>query len=266
MTKRWTVFLFGALSYLITLGVFAELIVFAGDLPVSRTVDGPPPGAGGPSLALDLVLDLGLIALFGLQHSLMARPAVKRALARLVPAAALRSLYVLLAGAALAVLMRLWRPLPGALWHASRGWPHALLTALFAGGWLTVLGCTFLVGHFDLLGLRQVTLELRGRPYTPLPFVDGGIFGLVRHPLMLAFLAAFWIVPVMGWGHLLLAAGMTGYILVGIAFEERDLERAFGERYRRYRARVPMLVPGLRVGRRGAAAGVSTAAGRGGER
>lgn len=238
MAQRALVFLFGVLSYLAALAAFAWLVAFCGDAFVRSGADAAS-GGGWAAVATDV----GLLALFGLQHSVMARPHVKRRIGRLVPPAAQRSLFVLLAAAALALLLWQWRPLPGMLWAAASGWLHVLLTGLMLAAWLTVLACTFLVGHFDLLGLRQVTLHLRGVPYEPLPFTESGAFGVVRHPLMLAFLAAFWVAPLMSLGHALLALGMSAYILVGTAFEERDLERAFGDTYRRYRARVPKLVP-----------------------
>lgn len=253
MRERWMVFLFGLVGYLAALAVFAWLVAFCGGRIPVRMGGAAVPRSGAWAPAIDVAL----VLLFGLQHSVMARPAAKRLLARVAPPEAERSLFVLLASGTLALLLWQWRPLPGTLWNAAAGWPHALLTALFGAAWLGVLACTFLVGHFDLLGLRQVTLCLRGVPYTPLPFVETGAFGTVRHPLMLAFLAAFWAAPVMGWGHVLLALGMSAYILVGVTFEERDLERAFGDRYRRYRARVPMLMPRLRTVARSMRAGTA---------
>lgn len=256
MRERVMVVVFGVVSYLAALAVFAWLIAYCGGVIVpGGGADGGTAAAAGGWRAW--AVDVALMVLFGVQHSVMARPAVKRRLVGVVPRAAERSLFVLLASAALGLLLWQWRPLPGALWHAATGWPYALLGALFVAAWLGVLACTFLVGHFDLLGLRQVTLHLRGAPYAPLPFKESGAYRLVRHPLMLAFLAAFWVAPVMPWGHALLALGMSAYILVGVAFEERDLERDLGERYRSYRARVPMLVPrpgrSLRAPRAGAA-------------
>lgn len=236
MLKRWLVFLFGLASYLAALAVFVWLVAFCGDLAA-------PADAASAGVWSALAIDLGLVALFGMQHSVMARPAVKRGLRRVVPPAAERSLFVLTAAGVLGLVLWRWQPLPGTVWAAASGWPYALLTALFVASWVGVLVCTFLVGHFDLMGLRQVTLHLRGAPYTPLPFVESGAFGVVRHPLMLAFLVAFWATPVMRWGHLVLALGMSAYILVGLAFEERDLVRTFGDRYRSYRRRVPKLVP-----------------------
>lgn len=241
MARRLAIFAFGVAAYLAALAAFAYLVAFLGDLPVPRTVD----RGGGAPLAVALLIDVALVALFGLQHSAMARPAFKRWVHRRVPEPAERSLFVLLAALALAALCAFWQPLPGTVWDASAGWPAAPLETLFWAGWLGVLGATFLVDHFDLMGLRQVTLQLRRVPYRPPRFTEASAYRYVRHPMMLAFLIAFWATPRMSAGHLVLALAMTAYIVTGTLLEERDLLRAFGARYADYRRRVPMLVPML---------------------
>jgi len=242
MARRLAIFAFGVVAYLAALAVLAYLIAFLGDLPVaSGTVDR---GTGAP-VGAALLVDVALVVLFGLQHSAMARPAFKRWVHRRVPASAERSLFVLLAALALAALCAFWQPLPGTVWYVPAGWPVALVAALFWAGWLGVLGATFLVDHFDLMGLRQVALQLRRVTYRPPRFTETSAYRYVRHPMMLAFLIAFWATPRMSAGHLVLALAMTGYIVTGTLLEERDLIRVFGARYADYRRRVPMLVPML---------------------
>ena len=209
-----------------------------------KSLDSAPVGPLGTSL----LIDLGLLALFAVQHSVMARPAFKRGWTRIVPQPVERSTYVLASSLALILLFWQWRPLGGVVWDVQRPVGRALLYAGFAFGWLLVLVTTFLINHFDLFGLRQVWLHLRGRPYTPLPFKTPGPYRLVRHPLYVGWLFAFWSTPTMTATHLLFAVVTTAYILVAIQLEERDLVAAHPE-YAEYRARVPMLVP---VGRRAA--------------
>ncbi len=239
MTKRWLTLCFGGAAYL--LFVFATLygIGFTGGLVVPKALDD---GARGPLLAA-LLMDLMLMALFGIQHSLMARAAFKAWWHRLVPEPAERSVFVLGASLVLWLLFWQWRPLPGVIWSVQEGAGHALLVGAFWLGWLIVVLSTFLIDHFDLFGLRQVWLFWRGNAYSPVPFKQPAIYRYVRHPLMLGFVIAFWATPQMTVGHLVFAAGMTTYILIGIAFEERDLVRAFGTAYERYRQSVSMLLP-----------------------
>jgi methanethiol S-methyltransferase len=214
--------------------------VFVGDLGFLKSVDSPGyPTPRGQALAVDVAL----ILLFGLQHSVMARAPFKAWLKRAIPEAAERSIYVLASSAALFVLYLYWQPIPIAIWNHNDGWQHAVLVALFWIGWAMVVSSTFLVDHFDLFGLRQVALFLRGVPYRPVEFRESWIYRRIRHPLMASFLVAFWATPRMTVGHLVFALGMTVYILVGVWFEERDLVKAFGVKYAEYRKRVPMLVP-----------------------
>jgi len=239
MVKRAVVFLFGVLSYLIFLGVILYAIGFTGDLLVPKSID----QGGQSSPAVAVLVDVGLIALFGVQHSLMARKSIKQRLARWVPKPAMRSLYVLCASLALILLFWQWRPIGDSVWSFSEVWLSLGLQALFWIGWGMVVLSTFLIDHFDLFGLRQVYLYLRGIEYTPLGFKQPVAYRYTRHPLMLSILIAFWSTPQMSVDHFLFAAGMSFYILIGIRYEEKDLIKAYGESYRRYRQRVAMLFP-----------------------
>jgi protein-S-isoprenylcysteine O-methyltransferase Ste14 len=248
---RWLALVYGALCYLAFLACFGYLVAFVGDLGVPRSVSvGPagPPGmvpGNGPALewAVALALDLALLALFGLQHSLMARPAFKRIWTRIVPEPVERSTYVLLSSLTLGLLFRCWRPLPGVLWDLH---PAALRLAVWTSFWAGValtLASTCLISHADLFGLRQVWFRFRGRPYREPAFTPNALYARVRHPLMLGFLATFWAAPRMTLGHLLFAAGTSCYILAGTLLEERDLLAALGPDYAAYRRRVPRFCP-----------------------
>jgi protein-S-isoprenylcysteine O-methyltransferase Ste14 len=247
MAARVLVFAFGAASYLCFLAVVLWSVAFVGDLGYVKTVDSGAPTRGWVASGL---IDLALIAFFGLQHSTMARGRFKGWLTRSLPQAAERSVYVLASSVALAIVFAAWQPLAIAVWNHNDGWVHVLLVALFWIGWLMVLASTFLIDHFDLFGLRQVWLFLRQRHYTPSPFRDSWAYRAVRHPLMASFIVAFWATPRMTIGHAIFSAGMTAYILVGIKLEEGDLLRAFGSAYADYRQRVPMLLPGMRWSRK----------------
>ncbi|HTH79084.1 MAG TPA: NnrU family protein [Ramlibacter sp.] len=240
MPTRLTVFAFGVATYLFFGIVVLWSVVFVGDLGFLKTVDSPGyPTPRGQALAIDVAL----ILLFGVQHSVMARGSFKAWLARVVPEPAVRSIYVLASSIALALIYLWWQPVPIAIWNHNDGWPHTVLVALFWTGWAMTLASTFLIDHFDLFGLRQVALFVRGVPYTPVPFKQSWIYKRVRHPLMASFLIAFWATPRMTVGHFVFALGMTIYILVGVWFEERDLVKWHGAAYGDYRKRVPMLVP-----------------------
>jgi protein-S-isoprenylcysteine O-methyltransferase Ste14 len=240
--KRIVAALYGAACYALFLFTFAYMIAFVGNLPVPKTIDS---GAAGPALTA-LVVDLGLIALFGLHHSLLARGGAKRRLSRLIPSAVERNTYVLAASLLLLALAWLWQPLPGALWDV-RGLAAGLLSGLFWAGWLIALASSFLINHFELFGLQQAWFNLVGRRPGASPFQTPWLYKWVRHPMMLGLLIAFWAAPRMSAGHLLFTAGMTAYILAGLYFEERDLVRHFGQAYAAYRRQTPMLLP---VGRR----------------
>ena len=231
--------LYGGSAYLIFLGAFLYAIAFVGNLPVPKSIDSGEVG----SIATAVTVNTLCLALFALQHSVMARPRFKSWWTRWVPPALERSTYVLLASLALLLLYWQWRPLPQLLWSVTEPLPAALLTATFWIGWAIVLLSTFLINHFELFGLSQVYARWR-RQVLPAPaFRTPFLYKIVRHPIYLGFLLAFWATPVMSVGHLMFAIATTGYILIGIYLEERDLIALFGEQYRRYRRDVAMLVP-----------------------
>jgi methanethiol S-methyltransferase len=239
--QRSSALAFGAFSYAIFFATFLYFVGFIGGFGVPKTVDS---GSAG-SLATALAVDVALIALFGVQHTLMARPRFKAAWTRVVPRTIERSVYVLLSSAVLLFLYWQWRPIPTAIWQVESGVGRAAVLALYFGGYATVLYASFLIDHFDLFGLRQVFLHWRARAYTEKAFRVRGAYRLVRHPLYVGWIVAFWATPTLTVGHLLFAAGMTAYILVAIRFEERDLAALHGEPYRRWRERTPALVPRL---------------------
>ncbi len=241
--QRIGIFVFGVLSYACFLVSFVYAIGFVGGFGVPRSIDSAPAG----SLAMAIGVDLLLLTVFALQHSVMARPGFKRWWTRTVPEPAERSVYVLASSLALLLLFWQWQPIGGVVWHVEHPIGRAVLLALFGAGWLFVLVTTFLINHFDLFGLRQVWLHLRGKPYRPLSFVTPGPYRHVRHPLYVGWFLAFWATPTMTAAHLLFALTTTAYILVAIWFEERDLLAFHGERYAEYRRRTPMFVPRMRV-------------------
>jgi protein-S-isoprenylcysteine O-methyltransferase Ste14 len=242
MLKRILFFAYGIFSYLIFLGTFLYAIGFIGNFGVPRTLDGP---ASGP-LLISFAIDAGLLTLFAVQHSVMARKWFKEWWTRLVPKPVERSTYVLFSSIALIVLFTLWRPLGGVIWSIEDPTGRFVLRALFAFGWGLVLVSTFLINHFDLFGLRQVWFYLLGKPERAMSFVTPGPYRLVRHPLYVGWLFAFWMTPLMTSAHLLFSIATTAYILIAIQLEERDLVREHGETYEDYRRSVPMLVPSVR--------------------
>ena len=235
---------YGAMCYLVFLVAFLYAIGFVGNIVVPRSIDN---GIAG-STAEALIVDVLLLGLFAVQHSVMARPVFKRWWTRLVPKTIERSTYVLLSSLMLLVLFWQWRTIPAVIWDVA--WPagRIVLWAVFWVGWALVLAATFMINHFDLFGLRQVYLAWRGEPYADLQFRTSLLYRLVRHPIMLGFIVAFWATPTMTVGHLLFALATTGYILIALQFEEHDLTAALGDQYREYRGRVPMLIPGLHHG------------------
>jgi len=241
MLKRLSVFLYGVLCYVVFFATFLYAIGFVCNSYVPRSLDGPPVAP----LASSLLVDLGLLLLFALQHSVMARPAFKRGWTRLIPEAAERSTYVIASSIALILLFAFWQPLGGVVWSVTQPTAVIVLYSLCAFGWLLVLVSTFLLNHFDLFGLRQVWLHLRGAPYTHLTFSTPGPYRLVRHPLYVGWLFAFWATPDMTLTHFVFALATSGYILAAIQLEERDLVRHLGSQYSDYRKRVPMLIPGI---------------------
>jgi len=239
VTKRILVFVYGSLAYLVFLGTFLYAIGFIGGFAVPTRLDGP----GRGPVASALAINAALLTLFALQHSVMARPWFKDAWTRIVPEPAERSTYVLLSSLALILLFWQWRPMGGVVWSVEDPTGRFVLRGLFGFGWALVLMCTFLINHFDLFGLRQIWLHLIGKPYTRLRFVTPGPYRLVRHPLYVGWLFAFWATPTMTVAHLVFAVATTAYILVAIQLEERDLVREHGNAYEQYRQGVPMLLP-----------------------
>src|ERR1044071_6399060 len=239
MLKRILFFAYGSVSYLIFLATFLYAVGFIGNFGVPSTLDGP---ATGP-LAISLAIDVLLLTLFAVQHSVMARKWFKEWWTKLVPKPIERSTYVLFSSVALILLFALWRPLGGVVWSVEDPIGRIVLRGLFAFGWGLILYSTFLINHFDLFGLRQVWRELRGQPESALRFTTPGPYRLVRHPLYVGWLFAFWMTPVMTLAHLLFSVATTAYILLAIRFEERDLVREFGRPYEEYRRSVPMLIP-----------------------
>jgi protein-S-isoprenylcysteine O-methyltransferase Ste14 len=237
--------LFGIAAYLLFFATFLYLIAFVGNLPwVPKTVDRG--GIAGP-VGLAVIVNVALIALFGLQHSVMARAGFKRAWTRIVPPPIERSVYVVAASLALILLFLVWRPIPQPVWSVENGAGVAILWALFGLGWLIVLLSTFLISHFELFGLAQVWDHARGAgEVAPPKFRTPFFYRYIRHPLYSGFFLAFWATPQMSLGHLLLAAGVSVYMLIAIRYEERDLVALFGADYEDYRNRVGMLTPRLR--------------------
>ena len=236
---------FALVAYAIFLATFLYLIAFVGNLPgLPLTVDH---GIEGP-VAMAVIIDIVLIALFGLQHSVMARQGFKRAWTRIVPEPIERSFYVLMASAMLIILFNFWHPIEGTVWSISDPTARTILWALFGTGWLVVLISTFLLNHFELFGLQQAWLHMRGRTAQPPQLRQPMFYKWVAHPLYSGFFLAFWATPHMSYGHLLLSVGMSIYMLIAIRYEERDLTTYYGTEYEEYRSRVGMLLPG--IGRR----------------
>jgi len=244
--SRLFALLYGALCYAVFLVVFLYAIGFVMGIGVPKHIDSGTTG----DFASALSIDLALLGLFAAQHSGMARQGFKRWWTRIVPTPIERSTYVLLSSLVLALLFWQWRPLPPMFWDVQNPSARWALYALAALGWLLVLSSTFVINHFDLFGLRQVWLHARNRVYPETPFVVRAFYRIVRHPLYLGFMIAFWTTPAMSLGHLLFAITTTGYILIAIQLEERDLITTFGDSYRDYRKRVPMLLPWTKRGRR----------------
>jgi len=246
VSKRIAFFTYGTVSYLLFLATFSYAAAFIGNIAVGQTIDGTPQVPFGQAL----LINVALLGLFAVQHSVMARPAFKRWWTTFVPKPIERSTYVLFSSAALLVLFHKWQPMGGIIWDVQSEAGRIALYGLFGLGWLVVLVATFLINHFDLFGMRQVWLYLRGQPYTQLGFMTPGFYRFVRHPLYLGFLIGFWATPTMTVAHLVFALMTTAYILIAIQLEEGDLIRALGTTYAEYRRQVPMLIP--KVGRKDA--------------
>jgi protein-S-isoprenylcysteine O-methyltransferase Ste14 len=249
--------LFAAISYAAFLASFLYAIGFVGNLFVPKSIDAPAGPAGWAAFAIDAAV----LGLFAAQHSVMARPAFKAAWTRIVSPSIERSVYVLVSSLLLVLVFWAWRPLPGIVWDWRGSAAGDALLALYGVGWLLVLLSTFMISHFELFGLTQAWRRLRNAPTPASSFKVVLLYRFVRHPIMLGFIIAFWSAPVMTYGHLLFAVLTTGYILVGIQLEERDLIAAFGNAYERYRQRVPMLLPFGKGGSRDPATPRSSPAG-----
>jgi protein-S-isoprenylcysteine O-methyltransferase Ste14 len=232
---------YGGIAYLIFFGTFLYAVGFVSRFIVPKTVDSG--AASAPITAL--LVNLVLMSIFAVQHSGMARQGFKRLFARFASPAIERSTYVLLASLSLILLFWQWRPMPMTIWNIDDPVLAGIATAGGFAGWLIVLYSTFLISHFELFGLTQVVSHFAGRAVEPMKFKTPGLYRLIRHPIYLGFIIAFWCTPVMTLGHLLFAAVTTAYIFVGIYLEERDLVSLFGDQYRRYRDKVAMLVPGI---------------------
>jgi len=235
-------FVYGLVSYAVFFATFLYAIGFLGGFGVPLTVD-----AGGPesSTGVALMINLALLTLFAVQHSVMARPGFKEAWTKVIPKSMERSTYVLLSSLILALTFWLWRPMPALVWEVQNGIGRAVMWGLFGFGWFVLLLSTFLINHFELFGLQQVWQNLRGKRATEARFREPLFYKIVRHPLYVGWLLTFWATPTLTVGHLVFALGCSAYILVAIRFEERDLIRAHPE-YAEYRRRVPMLIPGFR--------------------
>ena len=243
MVKRVSFFIYGCLSYLLFLAAFLYAIAFVEGVVVTTRLDGAAAGPLGTSLLIDTVL----LGVFAVQHSVMARRGFKAWWTRIVPSEMERSTFVLLASAALLLMFWQWRPLGGVVWEVAAPAGRDVLVAISAFGWGMVLVATFLINHFDLFGLRQSWFALRGVPYRPVKLATPWLYRVVRHPLYLGFLIAFWSAPTMTLAHLVFAIATTGYILIAIQLEERDLVAEHGASYETYRRQVPMLLPSGRA-------------------
>ncbi|WP_456432970.1 methyltransferase family protein [Nitratifractor sp.] len=243
--RRFGIVLFALAAYLAGFVTLLYLIVWLFPFPwMPTTIDR---GLLPPARSIGGVLwDLGLIALFGIQHSLMVRPRIKTAIERFIPSPALRAVYTLASSITLAALLALWRPLPQPIWDFPSGWGYWIFTLLYGFGWTVAFLATFQIDHFELFGLRQAWRHLRGEPEPHPAFVERGFYRFVRHPIQAGTLLGIWATPRMSVGHLIFALAFTVYVLIGLRYEERDLTRTLGEEYARYRTRVGMLLPKIR--------------------
>jgi len=246
--SRFVAVLYGALVYVFFLATFLYAIAFVGNLDiVPKSIDSGPVGPWPTAL----LINAGLLGLFAVQHSVMARPGFKRWWTRLVPRSVERSTYVLFASAALATMYVFWQPIPATIWNVTDTFAAIAIDTVFWLGFGLVLVSTFLISHFELFGVRQVIARFMNRSIPETKFHTPLFYRYVRHPIYLGFVLAFWAAPHMTMGHLMFAIATTGYILIGIWFEERDLIAQFGERYRAYKKQVGMLFPRFTKSRAG---------------
>lgn len=239
---RSITFIYGIAVYVIFLVTFLYSIGFVGNVLVPKSIDS---GAQG-SIFASLVINLVLLSVFALQHSIMARPAFKRVWTKVIPQAAERSTYIFMTCVALILIFVFWQPLPVVVWDVKNTVPGTALTVLFWIGWLVVLASTFMIDHLDLFGLKQIYANLKERQATQVGFIKVGFYRVVRHPIMTGFLIAFWAAPTMTMGHLLFALVTTGYILAAVLrLEEKDLIAQIGDDYITYQREVPAFIPGI---------------------
>jgi protein-S-isoprenylcysteine O-methyltransferase Ste14 len=237
--KRTLFFLYGVICYLVFFGTFLYAVGFLGNIFVPKSID----SAATAPLGEALLINIALLGVFALQHSVMARQGFKKWWTKFVPVPIERSTYVMFTNFALILMFWQWQPIGGVIWTVQDPIMQMVMYGLFAFGWLLVLITTFLINHFDLFGLRQVWLYLLGKKYTNLGFVTPGPYKMIRHPLYLGWLFAFWATPTMTVAHLVFAIATTAYIFVAIKFEEKDLESIHGIDYSEYRKKVPMILP-----------------------
>ena len=241
---RIAFFTFGVIAHAMFLAVFLYMACFVGNLPVPKTIDAP---SVATPLRVAVLINVALLVLFAVPHSVMARPAFKHWWTRIVPKPIERSVYVLIANLSVILLMWQWRPITTVVWDVPGPVGRALMWSLFAAGWLLVPLASLMISHFDLFGTRQVWLNFRKQAYEYLPFRTPWLYSVVRHPLYVGWMIAFWATPTMTAGHLLFAALMSAYMLAAIPIEERDLVLAFGDKYEEYRRRTPALIPRIRA-------------------
>ena len=236
---RLFVLLYGVVSYFIFFITFLYAVGFVGNLVVPKSIDSGATASFGASLIINIIL----LSIFAIQHSVMPRPAFKEWWTQIIPPVIERSTYVLLSSLALILLYWLWQPMNGVIWEVTNPLGRTILWALFLVGWFIVLLSTFLINHFDLFGLRQVYIYMRGEEYTHIDFRMPLLYKIVRHPIMLGFVIAFWATPYMSVSHLLFAVMTTAYILIAVQFEEHDLIKHYGDEYQQYRQSVSMIIP-----------------------
>ena len=240
MFKRTLILGYGVVAYALFFAVFNYTILFIGNIFVTPSLD----STGATDLGRALLIDIGLLTAFALQHSIMARPAFKRAWTKIIPQAAERSTFVLASTLLLGAIVYFWQPLGGVLWQITDPVAVGVLYGLFAIGWGILFLASFQLNHFDLFGLRQVWLYFRGKPYAHLPFDTPWLYRYMRHPLYVGLMIGLWAAPTMTVAHLVFALLCTGYIFVGVRLEENDLEHALPE-YRQYKQEVPMFLPNV---------------------
>lgn len=237
--KRAFVLLYGVISYILFLVAFLYAIGFTGNLLVPKSIDS---GISGP-MGTAIIINMLILGLFAVQHSIMARPWFKKAWTKIIPESAERSTFVLLTSLILLLLFWQWRPAHAIVWNIENTTGAMIMNVLFYLGWFIVLTSTFVIDHFELFGLKQVLRFFFKKEFTPPPFTTRLYYKHIRHPIMFGFIVAFWATPTMTMGHMLFTLATTGYILIGIMFEEKDLNKVLGERYKQYSNEVPMLIP-----------------------